>query len=134
VAIGAALSTLGATLATLVAHALGRSGSRAFERLVTAAELERASSLFERFGLVAIVVTRPIPILAETVALAAGASRFSTIRTGIGAVLGSAPAATLYAWAGARGMNSVNDGLLFALLIAVSAATWWLGKSALGAS
>lgn len=131
IALGAALSTLGGTLATLAAYALGRSGSRAFERLVTAAELQRASALFERFGLIALVVTRPVPILAETMALAAGASRFSAVRTGIGGVLGCAPAATLYAWSGTRGLDTVNDGLLFTAVIGVSAATWWFGKRAL---
>jgi hypothetical protein len=54
------------------------------ERLVTAEERARANRLLERWGTLAIVVTRPIPLLAETVAIMAGASPLGWGRTNIG--------------------------------------------------
>ena len=43
-------------------------------RVVTHGERARANDLLARWGVLAIIVTRPIPLLAETVAIMSGAS------------------------------------------------------------
>src|SRR6185436_9370770 len=77
VAMGTFLSLLGSVGAALFGFALGRRGGRVLERLVTPAERARADYLLARWGALAIIVTRPVPLLAETVAIMAGASRMS---------------------------------------------------------
>lgn len=128
VALGTALSALGVTLATLLGHACGRASSGPFARLITEAELERARALFARWGSLAIVVSRPVPILAETIAIAAGASGFPRGRAALAGSLGAVPASALYAWAGARGLDQASDLALFGLVLGCSTLAWFIGR------
>ena len=100
IVVGTALSLLGATGAALAGVALGRCGSPLVDRVVRPRDRVRAERLLERWGTTAIVATRPVPLLAEAVAILAGASRLSWVRVTVGAVLGSLPPALLYAAAG----------------------------------
>lgn len=66
-------------------------------------------------------VTRPVPLLAETVAVLAGASSLRWRQLIFAAVLGALPSAFLYAWAGASA-SRLGAAWVFgaALLIAVA--------------
>jgi uncharacterized membrane protein YdjX (TVP38/TMEM64 family) len=99
------------------------------ERLVPAAERQRADTLLERWGMLAVVVTRPVPMLAETTAILAGASRsMSWPRMGLAAGLGSVPAAVLYAVAGSVAAGIGNTSLVFALVLGIAALTWLIER------
>lgn len=87
----------------------------------------RADALLARWGVLAIVITRPVPLLLETTALLPGASGVGWSRTAGAALLGSLPAAVLYALAGAAAADAVSTPLVFALVLALAAATWLLG-------
>jgi uncharacterized membrane protein YdjX (TVP38/TMEM64 family) len=101
--VGGLLSLAGVTGATLLGFAVGRAGTGVVRRLATPDEHDRANALLRRWGALAIVVTRPIPILAETVAILAGASPLGWTRTAIAAVVGAVPPSFAYAAAGAAG-------------------------------
>lgn len=99
---GAALSLAGCVGATVLAFWLGRRGSPLFERLVPPHERARADALLARWGTLAIALTRPVPIIAETMAVVAGASPAVSWRgVLIAAVAGSAPLAVVYGLTGA---------------------------------
>jgi uncharacterized membrane protein YdjX (TVP38/TMEM64 family) len=85
VAIGTLLSLLGSTGAAVFGFWIGRRGGKWLERLVPLDERDRANRLLERWGLLAVVVTRPIPLLAETVAIMAGASPLGWLGTTLAA-------------------------------------------------
>ncbi len=115
--VGATLSLVGSLSAFSLGFALGRRGERAVERLVAEEERSRADQLLRRWGVLAIVVTRPVPILAETVAFMAGSSPLGW-RTSLGAALvGSLPAAVLYAVAGALAASFATGAVVFAAVI-----------------
>lgn len=100
--VGGALSLAGCVGAAALAFWLGRRGGRLFERLVPEAERARADAFLARWGVVAIAVTRPVPILAETTAVVAGASPAVRWRGAmLAALLGSLPWAVGYGLAGA---------------------------------
>jgi uncharacterized membrane protein YdjX (TVP38/TMEM64 family) len=122
VAGGTALSLIGSVAATLTAFAIGRAGNDVVRRFVTPREYDRASALLERWGVVAIAATRPIPILAETTALLAGSSRLTWKETTIAATAGSIVPAVVYAWAGAHTLGTASVALLFGGVIAVTLA------------
>jgi 3-dehydroquinate synthase len=127
VILGALLSTLGSHGAACLGFAVGRRGEAWIARVASPAEKARADRLLRRHGAVAIVVTRPVPLLAETVAVLAGASSM-TWRTMIAATLGGAvPGSVLYAIAGALAPGVDNAFLAFALVLAIAGLTWWLG-------
>src|SRR5687768_1042795 len=97
VVVGTALSLAGSLGATALGFLLGRRGSALIGRLVTPAEKVRADRLLARWGALAIVVTRPIPLLAETTAILAGASPLGWGKMLLAAVGGALPSALLYA-------------------------------------
>src|SRR5215216_7345325 len=71
---GTILSLFGSVGAAMFGFGIGRRGGKLLERVVTPAERARANSLLQRWGALAVIVTRPVPLLAETVAIIAGTS------------------------------------------------------------
>jgi uncharacterized membrane protein YdjX (TVP38/TMEM64 family) len=127
--LGAALSLLGSLGAALVGFAAGRRGGPLLNRLVSADERRRADALLARWGVLAIVVTRPVPLLAETTVILAGASPLGWRRTAVAALVGSVPAAVLYALAGSVAAGLGNPVAVFALVLLLAGATWALGAA-----
>ncbi|MDX1503341.1 MAG: VTT domain-containing protein [Thermoanaerobaculia bacterium] len=125
---GAALSLAGSLGAALFGFWLGRRGSRWVARVVPAAERARADRLMARWGGVAVVATRPLPIVAETVAIVAGTTGMRWGRLAGAAVAGALPASLLYAVAGATATRLDSFLLVFALVLAVAGLFWWLGR------
>ena len=123
---GALLSLAGSVGSALAAFAIGRAGTRRIRRLVLPEEHERASALLARWGVAAVVVSRPVPILAETVAILAGSSRLTWMQTALAAAAGSILPATVYAWAGAHA-RSANYVAIFGGVLLVTAILGWIG-------
>jgi membrane protein DedA with SNARE-associated domain len=95
---------------------------------VTTEERERADQLLERWGMLAIILTRPIPLLAETVAIMAGASRMGWGRTALAALAGSLPPALLYALTGASAGRFQSSTLMFLFVILITGFFWMVGR------
>lgn len=127
-AAGCALSLAGSVLAAALAWAIGRRSEALLARWMSAEERRAADEWLARHGLFALALTRPIPILAETFALLAGARALPLGRVLLAATLGILPAAALYAWAGSAGRDVVEDALLFGLTLLVAGALWWAGR------
>lgn len=128
VATGTLLSLTGGVGATLFGFAIGRRGGRVMERLVTPAERERANRLLQRWGALAIIVTRPVPMLAEAVAIMSGTSSLGWGRVAAASLAGSLPPALLYAITGASVANLQNTALVFGLVMLVAVAFWVFGR------
>ena len=125
---GTVLSLVGAVGAALFGFALGRRGGPLLDRLVTADERRRADSLLQDWGDLAIIVTRPVPILAETLSILAGASPMSWGRMVLATLAGSVPAALIYALAGATARSLDNVALVFGLVIGIAGVFWLVGR------
>jgi uncharacterized membrane protein YdjX (TVP38/TMEM64 family) len=125
---GTLLSLAGSLGAGLFGFALGRRGGPLLDRLVPMDERQRANALLERWGDLAIVVTRPVPILAETLAILAGASSMRWSRMTAATFAGSLPAALIYALAGATARSLDNVALVFGLVLVVTGGFWLVGK------
>ncbi|OLT12824.1 hypothetical protein BJF78_23465 [Pseudonocardia sp. CNS-139] len=120
VAGGAALALAGRVGGTLLAFALGR---RLGGRLGGPGE-RWSRDLLRRWGAVAIVLTRPVPVVGETVAVLAGASPMSWPRAAVAATLGSLPEALLFAWAGAAAYGAGFGAALWIALVGIALALW----------
>ncbi|MGK5741261.1 TVP38/TMEM64 family protein [Micromonospora sp. URMC 103] len=125
---GALLSTAGGLGATLVAFAVGRRGRGTLALLTTAAQRARAEALLARYGLLAVCLTRPVPVLAETVAVLAGTSRLGWGRVALAGAAGVLPTAFLFAAAGAAGETAGHGLALLALLGLSAVCAWVLGR------
>lgn len=119
-AVGAGLSLLGSMGAFAMGFALGRRGEHAVERFVPEEERVRADALLRRWGLLAVVVSRPVPMLAETMAFLAGASSLPWRASLAAALVGSLPAAVLYAVAGAVAASFAVGAVVFAVVVVLA--------------
>lgn len=101
-----------------------RFGAPVARRLAGDDDLQRLSGLMARHGAAAVVATRALPIVMETISVVAGLSAMPR-RTFLGAsLLGTAPVAVVYAWAGASSRDTGSLIPAVVMLIAVTAAGW----------
>ena len=127
--IGSLLSLIGSVGCSLAGFAMGRAGREKVRRFVSDAEYARASRLLERWGAVAIVATRPIPILAEVMSIIAGTARsMSWWQITISSIAGCLPPAIAYAVAGHLATNTIGAIWVFSALMLMSAAMWWFDR------
>jgi len=124
---GTTLSLLGSVGAAIFGFAIGRRGGRLMERVVTPAERERASDILARWGTLAVIVTRPVPLLAETVAIMAGATTMTWRSLVLASFAGSLPPALLYALTGAAVADLQNTALMFGVVLLVAGLFWLAG-------
>lgn len=125
---GTLLSLAGGLAASAVGFGLGRWGSASLHRWVPEDERRRADALLRQWGDLAVVVTRPIPILAESVAILAGTSPLGWRRFLLASAAGTLPAALLYALTGATAARLDSAFLMFGLVILVAALVWLGGR------
>jgi uncharacterized membrane protein YdjX (TVP38/TMEM64 family) len=121
---GALLALLGRVLMALAGYAIGQRGGPLVARLVPPDGRDRADGLLRRWAVLAIVVTRPVPLFAETVTILAGASSIGWGRVALAALAGSAPEAVLYAGAGALAHGAEEAARIWVALLLVAGTLW----------
>ena len=125
---GTALGMIGSVGATLIGFAIGRRSSRLINRYVGAAGEDQSRSLIHRLGPLALIVTRPLPILAETTAIVAGSTAMTWRQAATGSLIGCLPAAALYSAAGAFAADVATGLLVFPLVLLLAALFWVIGR------
>lgn len=125
---GALLSTVGGVGAALVGFWIGRRGDALMARLVPEKERLRADVLLRRWGVLAIIVSRPVPILAESLAIIAGTSSLSWRRVLLASCAGVVPIALVYSVAGSVAASFASGALVFVAVLAVAGIFWLAGR------
>jgi uncharacterized membrane protein YdjX (TVP38/TMEM64 family) len=101
VVLGGLIGVMGMVLSGFIGFFLARSiGTKVLSYLATETELQRFRSFFERWGSGAIVVSRSVPVLSETIAILAGFSGMPVLLFLLSLVLGAIPASFLFAYVG----------------------------------
>ena len=125
---GTLLSLAGSMGAAVAGFWIGRRGGTILDAFVPATERRRADRLLARWGVTAIVMTRPLPLLAETVMVLAGASPLGWGRAMVAATLGLLPTCVLYALVGATAIGLREGAITFVLTIAIAGALGLLAR------
>jgi uncharacterized membrane protein YdjX (TVP38/TMEM64 family) len=126
--LGTVLSLVGSTGAALTGYWTGRRGESVVARFISAKERDQAAQLLHRWGLFAIIISRPVPILAETIAIIAGVAGIGWRRVLLAALIGGVPAALLYAIAGATISGAGKGIYVFLLVLLLSGVVWLIGR------
>ncbi len=128
---GTLLSLVGGLGSALTGFALGRRGGPWLNRHVSPEQQGQADRLISRWGPLAVIVTRPIPVLAESVAILAGASGMGWLPMLLSAAAGLLPTAFLYALAGSAAGSFGSTVLVFGLTLGMAGLFWWVGRTRL---
>lgn len=118
---GAVAGFCGTMGAAVLAFWIGRKGTVLFARIGGNASSPRLESYLNRFGVLSVIATRPIPVVAETIAVLAGASGMQWGRFLLGAALGNIPIVMVYSILGSSA--ATDQTLLFALIAIIGIAT-----------
>ena len=118
--VGALLALAGRFGMAVAGFALGRAGAPIFVKLIGTARRAHAESLVERWGALAIIFSRPVPILAETVVLTAGAARLRWRVVLPAALVGSLPEAIAYGAIGAAAASAANGAAVWLAFVVVA--------------
>jgi uncharacterized membrane protein YdjX (TVP38/TMEM64 family) len=98
---GAGFGAAGSLLSGLVAYGLARLlGKKGIRAIASEEETRRFHDFFDRWGGLGIIVSRMMPILPEVLCVLAGLARMSFWRFLGALLLGTIPAALLFAWIG----------------------------------
>lgn len=125
---GGLLSLLGGTGAAMTGYFAGRAGGRTAQRLLKPGEQGRGERFFRRWGLFSVVLSRPIPLISETVAVVAGICGMRAFPMLAGSILGNLPAAFIYAWAGANLQKDPLGLIPLACVLGIAVLSFFLGK------
>lgn len=126
---GAVLSEAGTFTSSLLAYAVGSRLQGVLGQGVPEADAAHAREMLTRWGIAAVALSRPLPLLAETPAIVAGAARMDPTRFAVGGLLGSVPIALVYAAIGASAVKGTPLLPLLALYLAVAFASVVIGRA-----
>lgn len=125
---GTLLSVLGSFGGFALGYALGRRSRTALTSVVDADDMARGTTIVRRWGVLAIVASRPLPLVAETVAISSGALGMRLPVAFAAALAGSVGPAVAFSYAGWRGASTADGGVVFALVAMASALCWAAGR------
>jgi uncharacterized membrane protein YdjX (TVP38/TMEM64 family) len=129
--LGTAAGALGLTAGCVLGYAIGRgAGSSGLVRVVPADEFRRAMAWLDRYGVVALVVCRAVPVLAEASVIAAGGLRMPVVRVLAATTLANIGISAVYATFGAAADNAWGFVLAFALAMVVPGIAMGVAKIA----
>lgn len=125
---GTLLSMVGGFGAALIGYWIGTRGESVGKRWLGVETLARSNAFFLKFGMMAVIVSRPIPILAEAVSIIAGISGMPPRKFFPAVLLGLLPTAIIYAVAGAYALDLKSGMHVFLAVIMLAGVVWAVGK------
>lgn len=125
---GTLLSLVGGMGAALLGYWLGTQGDALGRRWFGETAFARAHEFFQQHGLTAVIVSRPVPILAEAVTIIAGITRMPARKFLLAVLLGLLPTALIYAVAGAYALNLQSGLYIFIPVLLAAGAVWVVGR------
>ena len=126
--IGSILSIIGGTLEFMLAYWIGARSSHIINKIISPKEFNRGNRILRRWGVLALILTRPLPILAETTAIMCGVSKMSFIKSLSASILGLLPISLLYAWSGSQAKDFNFTIIIFLILVLFSIIAWKIDK------
>ena len=130
---GILLAVVGSVGGFALGYAIGRRSRGALRSSVDAGDVARGGALVARWGVLAIIASRPLPLVSETVAISAGAFGMRPAPALTAALAGALGPAAVFSYAGWRGA-STGDAVVVFLVVAVVSALCWVAGRRLSAS
>ena len=125
---GSLLSFVAYTISAQIAYYIGAKSQGLVKKMLSDDEMKKGQSILRDWGVMAIILSRPIPILAECICIVAGTSSMGWKKLTIAAALGSLPPAIIYAYAGTQMNDTISDLWVFAVVIGLSIISFVIAK------
>lgn len=131
---GFALSLAASVGGAMIGWWVGHKGGPVMDRIVSPDEKRQANGFIEQYGLLAIIISRLIPIVAETVAIMSGATNLGWRKVLLATTIGSIPPALIYAIAGEATDDFASGAVVTVCVVLVAGVAWFIGRRYIGPS
>jgi uncharacterized membrane protein YdjX (TVP38/TMEM64 family) len=121
---GAALSFVSLMVGSVIGYYLGKFTSLGFKSKAD----DKANNIVARYGALSVLITRGIPVLAETICIICGFNKMPFKKYMIYNITGYVPLCLLYAFCGSIGYDKNIFLISFACSILISALFWFFGR------
>lgn len=121
---GGLLSVLGGLISSAVGYYIGARSKRLAAKFTGGRDQARAEAFLGKYGYAAIVASRPIPVLAEAVAIISGTLNLGFRKVLVSSLVGLTPVAFVYSITGAYSTSLDSAFWAFALNLGVAALLW----------
>lgn len=101
-----------------------RYGRRVSSRILTERDIAQVHDLFARHGAGAVLITRALPVVMETISMVAGLSGMKRTTFLLASLAGTAPIVAVYAYAGAVSRHTGSLVPAIVMIVAVTGAGW----------
>ena len=122
--LGALLSLISALTSSLIGYFIGKRLTKFTNRFFQSKETNTAKKLLHQYGWVAIIISRGLPILAETIAIMAGNLKYKFRTFFWSNLIGYIPVCMVYAVAGYYSFETQSLLIAFGINILIAAVFW----------
>lgn len=122
---GTLLSWSSSLLSSLFGFYLGRSANPYFDKFFSSQDKAFSNNFFQKFGNLAITISKALPILSEAISFVAGTTAISFKTFLLYSALGHLVVSVIYAYLGSFS-NAVNSALVTIIIIISTVILGWL--------
>ena len=125
IVLGSLVSLAATQLSSMIGFYLGRKSSPLADRLFSTRDKQISNHLFDRFGNLAIVVSKSIPVISEAVSIMSGTTSLTYRQFFVYSVVGNAIISVVYAVSGVIA-GTANSSLLTVVIIGIALLAGWI--------
>lgn len=125
---GFVLSFVASVGGAMIGWWVGHRGGTWMDRFISPREKQQANEFIARYGILAIIISRLIPIVAETVAIMSGTTNLGWKRVLIATTIGAVPPALIYAIAGEATDDFASGAVVTVCVVIVAGLAWFIGR------
>ncbi len=128
VGLGGMLSVIGGLISSGVGYWLGAKSKRLAARFTSGSEESQTKAFLERYGYLAVIASRPIPVLAESVSIISGTLGLDVKRVLGSSLLGLIPVSFIYSITGAYSTSFDSAAWAFVLNMGMAVLLWFVTR------
>lgn len=125
---GTVISATGLFLSTITGYVIGIVFKKKIGYFISYQQREESEKIFRKWGFIALIISRPIPLLSESISIIAGIHRMKPGVLILSAIAGSVPGAFIYAYYGSMSNDIETQYYSFLLVIGIAVLAWLVSK------
>jgi uncharacterized membrane protein YdjX (TVP38/TMEM64 family) len=125
---GGILSVTGGLISSIIGYFIGSKGNRLARKFSSEAEEAKARRFLEKYGSIAIIASRPIPVLAESVSIISGTLNWSFKKVVLNSFVGLLPISFVYSLTGAYSTSFNSAAIAFLINIGMAGLIWLITR------
>jgi uncharacterized membrane protein YdjX (TVP38/TMEM64 family) len=126
--LGGILSLVGGLISSMVGYFIGYKSTKLAKKFSSATEEAKARTFLEKYGSIAIIASRPIPVLAESVSIMSGTLQWSFRKILLNSFIGLLPISFVYSLTGAYSTSFNSAGIAFLINIGMAGFIWLITR------